>query len=61
MHEHVVTVDHEGIEGAVVDDVDVDALSSEACGGEDRFGVDLEQRFRLGIADHTGWHRPWWR
>src|SRR4029079_12157685 len=36
MHEHVVTVDHEGVETAVVDNVNIDALRAEAGGGEDR-------------------------
>jgi hypothetical protein len=51
MHEHVVSVDDEGIEGAVVDDVDADCLRAEAGGVEDGLGVKADQRFRFGVAD----------
>ena len=53
MDEHIVPIDDEGVEGAVVDDVDVDALSAEARGVQDRLGIGADQRFRLGIADHA--------
>ena len=51
MHEHVVSVDDEGVEGAVVDDVDADCLRAEAGGVEDGLGVEADQRFRFGVAD----------
>ena len=54
MHEHIVAVDDEGVEVFVVDDVDADSLRAEACGGEDRLGVDPDQRFGLGVADEPG-------
>ena len=54
MDEHVVPVDDEGVEGAVVDDVDVDRLSAQSGGVKDRLGIGLDQAFRLGIADHAG-------
>ena len=53
MHEHVVPVDDEGVEVAVVDEVNADALRAEPGGAEDRFGVVADQRFRLGIADQA--------
>ena len=59
MDEHVVPVDDEGVEGAVVDDVDVDRLSAQAGGVKDRLGIGLDQPFRLGIADHAA-RRPRW-
>ena len=54
MNEHVMPVDDEGVEGAVVDEMDADVLRAEAGGGEDRLGVDADQRFRFGIADEPG-------
>ena len=39
MDEHVVPVDDEGVEGAVVDDVDVDRLSAQSGGVKDRLGI----------------------
>src|SRR5262245_50281591 len=53
MDEHVVPVDDEGVKGSVVDDMNVDRLSAQACGVEDRLGVGLDQAFRLGITDHA--------
>ncbi len=54
MDEHVVAVDDEGVEGAVVDDVDVDVLRAEPGGIEDRLRIGAQQRFRLGVADQSG-------
>ena len=54
MHEHVVAVDDEGVEGAIVDEVDADALRAEAGRAEDGLGVFPDQRFGLGIADQPG-------
>ena len=53
MDEHIVPIDDEGVEGAVVDDVDVDGLSAQARGVQDRLGIGADQRFSLGIADHA--------
>ena len=61
MDEHVVPIDDEGVEGAVVDDVDVDGLSAQAGGVKDRLGVGRISAFRLGIADHARRRRPWSR
>src|SRR6185436_11471128 len=53
MDEHIVPVDDEGIEGAVVDDVDIDGLRAEAGGLEDRLGIGPDQSLGLGVADET--------
>ena len=54
MNEHVMPVDDEGVEGAVVDEMDADALRAEAGGIEDRLGVYPDQRFGFGVADKPG-------
>jgi hypothetical protein len=54
MDEHVVPIDDEGVEGAVVDDMDIDGLSAQACGVQNRLGIGPDQRLSLGIADHAG-------
>jgi len=54
MNEHIVAVDDEGVEGTVVDDVDLDALGAEACGIENRFGIVPQQRFGFRVADNSG-------
>ncbi len=54
MHEHVVAVDDEGVEGAVVDDVDIDVLRAEPGGFKDRLRIGPQQRFRLSVADQPG-------
>jgi len=54
MHEHIVPVDDEGVEGAVVDEVDADSLRAEAGGVEDGLGVKADQRFGFGVADEPG-------
>ena len=51
MHEHVVPIHHEGVEGAVVDDMDLDILRAEAGGAEDGLGVVADERFGLRVAD----------
>ena len=54
MDEHVVAVDDEGVEGAVVDDVDVDVLRAETRSVENRLRIGPQQQFRLGVADQPG-------
>ena len=49
--EDVAAVGDEGVEGAVVDDLDLDAGLLEAGGPEDRAGVVADQRLGLGITD----------
>ena len=53
MDEHIVPVDDEGVEAAVVDDVNFDGLRAQPGGVEDRLGVGSDQRLGLGIADHA--------
>ena len=54
MDEHVMSIDDEGVEGAVVDEMDVDALRAQPSGVEDGLGVEADQRFRFGVADQSG-------
>jgi hypothetical protein len=53
MHEHVVTVDHEGVEAAVVDDVDLNALRAEPGSVEDGLGISADQRLCFGVANNA--------
>ena len=59
MDEHVVAVHHEGVEAAVVDDVDLDALRAEAGSVEDGLGVSADQRLCFGVADDARRPPPW--
>ncbi len=54
MDEHIVPVDDEGVEAAVVDDVNFDGLRAQPRSVEDRLGVGADQSLGLGIADHPG-------
>ena len=51
MDEHVLPIHDEGVEGAVVDDMDPDALRPEPRRGEDRLGVGSDQGLGFRVAD----------
>ena len=53
MDEHIVPVDDKGVEGTVIDDVDVDGLPAQARRVQDRFGIAAYERLGLGVADHA--------
>ncbi len=44
-------VHHEGVEGALVDDDDLDVLLRQSGGAQDRLGIVAQQLLDLGVAD----------
>jgi len=54
MEEHVLAVDHEGVERFVVHDVDIDVLLGQIRRPEDRRGVGGQQILDLSVADQAG-------
>ena len=51
VHENAAAVGDKGVEGAVVDDDDLDVLLFQTRGAQDRPGVFAQQLLGLGIAD----------
>ena len=54
VEEHATAIGHEGVEGAVPDENDLDRAPLDAGGREDRIGVVAQQILDLGVPDE-GW------